>query len=729
SVDLLSSKSPRSSSIDSPTRITYGSSTRTSFGSPPRSKLESSEIISSIDEANESSRVIEVISINSLISTSEPQSVDTQKNSNADGLSAGSNVTNKKSGEECGSPVSPTKALHVIEGETRASIIGQLYTQEKPSAASPIIENKEINEIMSENSLGVGITTENEGPTIEEENSEIQDSPKEESNMKELSKEKEKAPLLRPKPKALKSDPLPTNNELSDSSLIDEYEKVPKHLTDPVVKEVEETEEKDGLQKTPGRINVKDFFKEKGDTQPPRPKPEPPRKKTSLLTAMFEDADKKHGSEGSTKSLFNKNVNSVVQATTTTVVETVAKVSEEGAETTKLEVEKTNIAITVGDIENEKPEIDVHKKGDLPKTSGRLNVKEFVKARKGKESKPSTPLKSEPQRKKISLVGTVFEDLQKKNESNLDKSSKSPIALTGKKIDDNHSSTTITTTTTATVSNVSTVLASKNPGEENLKGKGVTDTLDTKKSQINTSGSESAAKPQVNKKVVLDRLPWMTQKSDDTKPTSANPSKGPVPRKLASSFLTSASTTSTTAEQSKPRVPSKLDGSISQRLEGVFGGKVPLPGMGRGTMGLGGRKVSLSGEESSDVGRVKVMIGARDETGSKDGKDETSKSEEVTSTPSTSLKPLNHVTKERPRPPGRSRPPTRPTKTVSNEDKENKKMDLTESKDEKVAEYVGDTDCESTEKTNEQTLETIKIKETSEETSVGETSKKVDGKD
>ncbi|CAG8611049.1 1957_t:CDS:10, partial [Acaulospora morrowiae] len=685
SVDLLSSKSPRSSSIDSPTRITFGSSTRTSFGSPPRSKLESSEIISSIDEANESSRGIEVTSISPLTSTSEPQSVDTQKNSNTDGLSAGSSVTNKKCGEECGSPVSPTKALHIIEGETGASIIGQLYTQEKPSAASPVTENKEINEMMSENNLGVGITAENEGATIEEKNSEIQDIPKEESNMKELSKveldyEKEKAPLLRPKPKALKSDPLPTNNELSDSSLNDGYEKIPKR-----------------------RINVKDLFKEKSDTQPPRPKPEPPRKKTSLLTAMFEDADKKHGNEGSTKSLFNKNVNSVVQMTTTTVVETVAKVSEGGAETTKLEVEKTNIEITAGDIENEKPEIDVHKKGDLPKTPGRLNVKEFVKARKGKESKTS-PLRSEPQRKKISLVGTVFEDLQKKNESNSDKS-------------------------------VSTVLTSKNSDEENLKGKGVADTLGTKKSQINTSGGESAVKPQVNKKAVLDRLPWMTQKSDDVNSTSANPSKGPVPRKLASSFLTPAATTSTTTEQSKPRVPSKLDGSISQRLEGVFGGKVPLPGMGRGATGLGGKKVSLSGEENGDIGRVKVMIGARDETGSKDAKDETSKSEEVTGTPSASLKPLNHVTKERPRPPGRSRPPTRPTKTVSNEDKENKKMDLTESKDvneqkdEKVAECVGDTDCESTEKTNEQMLETIKIKETSEETSVGETSKKVDGKD
>ncbi|CAG8463279.1 17622_t:CDS:10 [Acaulospora colombiana] len=711
SVDSLASK-PLGSSVDSSMR-TYGSPTRASFSLSSKSKLESPETINSIGEIiSESPQeakidAAEVTSSSSVIPESQfgdaredhentisPRPVIKFSDST-------DNVFNNKSGYGDGSPVSPTKAAQIGEGGTRAPY-------EDISVTSPVIEVKDNDERLLNNL----------DSDLEMEISIKKDSTFEESDAsgKQLSGEEV----------AKESETAPTKEGLSDSMLIDEHEGTSKGLPDADVKE--EAETKKDSPKTPGRLNINEIFKEKESNVPPlRPKPEPPRKKTSLFTAMFEEAQKKkHESEGSSKSLSQKMSNPIVQTTTTTVVETVTsaemvKNGEKGVEATKVEVEKTE------EEEHKNQNIEIPKKGDLPRTPGRLNVKELFKARIiiGKESNAPAPLKPEPQRKKISFVGTVFEDLQRKNESNLDVPSKSPILPAGKKF-----------STTTTVSSITTVVK---PDEVNRKDKGVVQeklnsTPTSDNSQVtsrNEGGNEGSSKSQASRKAVLDRLPWMNQKSDDISSTSLNSSKSPAPRKLASPFLTSSNTTATTTEQSKPRIPSKLDNSISQKLEGVFGGKMPLPGMGRGGVKLGGRKVSLSGEDG-DTERVKVMVGiggnGRDEMASTDVKGEKIESEETSVDSSTSPNTLNHVTRDRPRPPGRSRPPTRPTRTVSSENKENKRLDLTESKsidtssNEKGVECIENTESKIAEKSNEQTLEVINTNEIPEEISVGEQS-------
>ncbi|KAG9302910.1 hypothetical protein G9A89_022327 [Geosiphon pyriformis] len=215
---------------------------------------------------------------------------------------------------------------------------------------------------------------------------------------------------------------------------------------------------------------------------------------------------------------------------------------------------------------------------------------------------------------------------------------------------------------------------------------------------------EAAARPvHGGGRKVLDKLPWMTQKTSEENSKNTLSSR-PPPRKISSSFLQNSTETtesgSTTVEPPKIKT-GRIDSAISQRLESVFGsGKIPLPGMGRG-IPIGGRKVMRSNDdgerdESDEVGehRVQVMPGLkRSEAKTKDQEgvdkpadqdqkkenqenfgDETSGDKQINNEnnktdtddvkfetkavqPPAASKTLSHMTKDRPRRPPRSRPP------------------------------------------------------------------------
>lgn len=81
----------------------------------------------------------------------------------------------------------------------------------------------------------------------------------------------------------------------------------------------------------------------------------------------------------------------------------------------------------------------------------------------------STQPKPEPQKIKKSLVGSMFEELQKKNEGSSDIKSKTPIVSVGKKFgSDNHPSTSTTNSTTITSKSDENLV---NPKSESSDGK------------------------------------------------------------------------------------------------------------------------------------------------------------------------------------------------------------------------------------------------------------------
>ncbi|CAG8804580.1 5635_t:CDS:2, partial [Dentiscutata erythropus] len=223
-----------------------------------------------------------------------------------------------------------------------------------------------------------------------------------------------------------------------------------------------------------------------------------------------------------------------------------------------------------------------------------------------------------------SLVGSVFEEPQKKNEGISDTKSKTPI---GKKY--------VNDSITTTNSNTNVPITSKS--EENLV-------------KPNSEFSNSKVTKEQDSNLIIDQVEPEVHKVKE----SSSKSPGGSQIDEISELQPTPSVTETSSKKSLPQAGRKvlldklpwvaqLDNSISQRLEGVFGNKVVLPGMGRGGMI---KKVDIIGEN----GEI-----SNNNSGEK-------KDEEVQT-----IKPLVHLTKDRPRRPGRLKPQISSVKSVNND--------------------------------------------------------------
>ncbi|CAG8822860.1 24505_t:CDS:2, partial [Dentiscutata erythropus] len=124
-----------------------------------------------------------------------------------------------------------------------------------------------------------------------------------------------------------------------------------------------EVEIKGDLPKTPGKIKFPELFKEKETNNlPPRLKSELPRKMTSLLTAKFEDSEKKSQTMTSTQ-ICEKDK-----------IEVEKSIEKSSNKITELNNKNGNTSTKLED----KPKVQ-EKKGDLPKVPGKLNVKGIFK--------------------------------------------------------------------------------------------------------------------------------------------------------------------------------------------------------------------------------------------------------------------------------------------------------------------------------------------------------------
>ncbi|CAG8482204.1 10329_t:CDS:2 [Paraglomus occultum] len=208
--------------------------------------------------------------------------------------------------------------------------------------------------------------------------------------------------------------------------------------------------------------------------------------------------------------------------------------------------------------------------------------------------------------------------------------------------------------------------------------------------------------------------------------TTSSTNKAPPPRKITSTFLSTSTSTSTTvssatsttplSQTSKPS-PKKLESTIASRLESVFGAGMPLPGLARGGAPpkVGGRKVEISGDDKEQTntnvgnnGKVKVMMG--DDSSEKATK-------EKSGVDVVSNRPLTHITKDRPRRPGRSKPraPVSTSSSLTVESSSASTSDTSISKQD-VVETVDTTNEKSSEHGNDA------MKEVTSEVSVSTTS-------